>query len=182
MNKVAGNFHFAPGKSFQHANMHVHDLALFPQGIFNVSHVINTLSFGDSYPGIVNPLDGQTRYIGDSVADVYGASGMYMYYTKVVPTTYTYINGTTVSTNQFSVTEHYRTLQQRDGTGLPGVFFFYDLSPIMVKFNEERKSFFHFVTQLCAILGGVFTVSSMIDRLFFVGINHVQKQRAGKLI
>lgn len=25
VNKVAGNFHFAPGKSFQHSNMHVHD-------------------------------------------------------------------------------------------------------------------------------------------------------------
>lgn len=26
VNKVAGNFHFAPGKSFQQGNMHVHDL------------------------------------------------------------------------------------------------------------------------------------------------------------
>jgi hypothetical protein len=26
VNKVAGNFHFAPGKSFQHGSMHVHDL------------------------------------------------------------------------------------------------------------------------------------------------------------
>lgn len=26
MNKVAGNFHFAPGKSFQQHNVHIHDL------------------------------------------------------------------------------------------------------------------------------------------------------------
>ena len=127
-------------------------------------------------------MDGQSRHIGNVNTDIYSAAGMYMYYTKVVPTQYTYLNGTTVSTNQFSVTEHYRSLQQRDGTGLPGIFFFYDLSPIMVKFNEQRKSFIHFITQLCAILGGVFTVSSMIDRLMYAGINAVKKQQAGKLI
>jgi hypothetical protein len=38
VNKVAGNFHFAPGKSFQHAHMHVHDLAGYPVAKFNVSH------------------------------------------------------------------------------------------------------------------------------------------------
>jgi hypothetical protein len=36
VNKVAGNFHFAPGKSFQQANMHVHDLQAFQKDSFNV--------------------------------------------------------------------------------------------------------------------------------------------------
>lgn len=38
VNKVAGNFHFAPGKSFQQANMHVHDLQAFQKDSFNVCH------------------------------------------------------------------------------------------------------------------------------------------------
>lgn len=29
VNKVAGNFHFAPGRSYQQGNMHVHDIAPF---------------------------------------------------------------------------------------------------------------------------------------------------------
>ena len=66
---------------------------------------------------------------------------------------------------QFSVTEHFRSVSSREGQGLPGVFFFYELSPIMVKFTETRKSLPHFLTQLCAILGGVFTVAGMLDRL-----------------
>lgn len=37
VNKVAGNFHFAPGKSFQQANVHVHDLLPFGKDSFNVS-------------------------------------------------------------------------------------------------------------------------------------------------
>ena len=44
--QVAGNFHFAPGKSFQQGNMHVHDLVPFPTKNFDMSHHINKLSFG----------------------------------------------------------------------------------------------------------------------------------------
>lgn len=35
----------------------------------------------------------------------------------------------------------------------------------MVSFNETSPTFSHYVTQLCAIIGGVFTVTGMIDRL-----------------
>lgn len=39
VNKVAGNFHFAPGKSFQQSGVHVHDLLAFQKDSFNVSHI-----------------------------------------------------------------------------------------------------------------------------------------------
>ena len=61
VNKVAGNFHFAPGKSFQHQHMHVHDLAAYQQQIFNVTHRIDALSFGEPFPGQINPLDGANK-------------------------------------------------------------------------------------------------------------------------
>src|SRR5690606_22433669 len=34
VNKVAGNFHFAPGKSFQQQHMHVHDLQPFSKSVW----------------------------------------------------------------------------------------------------------------------------------------------------
>jgi hypothetical protein len=166
---VAGNFHFAPGKSFQHAHMHIHDLAAFSAGMFNVSHTINTLSFGERFPGAVNPLDQQFRSSQDT-------GGMFSYYTKVVPTTYSNISGGELSTNQFSVTEYYNPTGEKKGQGLPGVFFYYELAPIMVKFQEQRSSFAHFLTQLCAILGGVFTVAGMIDKLVYHGVRHLEKK------
>lgn len=61
VNKVAGNFHFAPGKSFQQHHMHIHDLQPFKNLKFNMSHTINRLSFGREFPGIVNPLDSATK-------------------------------------------------------------------------------------------------------------------------
>ena len=70
---------------------------------------------------------------------------MYQYFIKVVPTKYEYLNKTVIDTNQFSSTEHFRKIEglQR---GLPGVFFFYDLSPIMVTFAERSSSFLELVT------------------------------------
>ncbi len=51
----------------------------------------------------------------------------------MVPTVYSYINNQTVSTNQFSVTENFRESLPGPGRSLPGVFFFFDLSPIKVR-------------------------------------------------
>ena len=67
-----------------------------------------------------------------------------------------------VRTNQFSVTKHHKGVNPwAGGSGLPGVFFMYDLSPMMVQITEHRRSFFHFLTGVCAIVGGVFTGEHM---------------------
>ncbi|CAN6899206.1 unnamed protein product [Brassica oleracea var. botrytis] len=125
VNKVAGNFHFAPGKSFHQAGVHVHDLLAFQKDSFNISHKINRLTFGDYFPGVVNPLD-KVQWSQDT------PNAMYQYFIKVVPTVYTDISGHTIQSNQFSVTEHVKSSEAGQLQSLPGVFFFYDLSPIKV--------------------------------------------------
>eukprot|EP01111_Echinosteliopsis_oligospora_P002808 TRINITY_DN1439_c0_g1_i1.p1 TRINITY_DN1439_c0_g1~~TRINITY_DN1439_c0_g1_i1.p1 ORF type:complete len:384 (-),score=111.29 TRINITY_DN1439_c0_g1_i1:153-1304(-) len=173
VNKVAGNFHFAPGKSFQQHHMHVHDLQPFKWAEFNLSHTIVRLSFGKEYPGIVNPLDEVAKQEN-------GGAGMFQYFVKVVPTIYQGLDGTYINTNQFSVTEHYKALSVKgegnSGHGLPGVFFMYDLSPIMVKFTEKQRSFPHFLTSVCAIVGGVFTVAGIIDSLVYHSMRTLKKK------
>jgi hypothetical protein len=42
----------------------------------NVSHVIHDLSFGPTYPGVHNPLDGSERILHDT-------SGTFKYFLKV---------------------------------------------------------------------------------------------------
>lgn len=46
---------------------------------------------------------------------------------------------------------------------------------MLVKYVEYRKPFTHFLTDLCAIIGGVFTVAGMID-----GIIYSTSARIGK--
>lgn len=173
VNKVAGNFHFAPGHGFQNSHMHTHDLSAFRAGVFNVTHTIEHLSFGTDFPGIINPLDNSRKVVSSGGA-------IYQYFVKVVPTTYRYLNGTVLETNQFSVTEHVTNVKAKEGQGLPGVFFFYELSPIKVIVSEEQRSFLHFVTQLCAIIGGVFTVAGLVDRILYSSLIQLEKAQIGK--
>ncbi|KAL8625220.1 Endoplasmic reticulum-Golgi intermediate compartment protein 3 [Nucella lapillus] len=170
VNKVAGNFHFAPGKSFQQHHVHVHDIQAFGGQKFNISHHINHLSFGNNYPGIVNPMDG-----AHEAAEEWQM--MFQYYVKVVPTTYISLTTEALYTNQFSVTKHSK---QGAGEGneekLPGVFFIYELSPMMVKYTEKQRSFMHFVTGICAIIGGIFTVAGLIDALIYQSTKAIQRK------
>jgi hypothetical protein len=87
--------------------------------------------------------------------------------------------------------------------GLPGVFFMFDISPILVQLSEQRRSFLHFLTGVCAIVGGVFTglcedigffsgtllttltscatVAGIIDSVVYNGLRSWQKkQQLGK--
>ena len=50
----------------------------------------------------------------------------------MVPTLFTSASNKTIATNQYSVTEHFKPSDVVAGHNLPGVFFFYDLSPIKV--------------------------------------------------
>ncbi|KAL5992353.1 hypothetical protein ACLOJK_013270 [Asimina triloba] len=123
-----------------------------PDLIDQISHRINRLSFGDYFPGVVNPLDG-VQWIQET------PHGMYQYFIKVVPTVYTDIDGHTIQSNQlalaqFSMTEHFRSgVRGGQMHSLPGVFFFYDLSPIKVTYSEHHVAFLHFLTNVCAIIG-----------------------------
>eukprot|EP00047_Mylnosiga_fluctuans_P011784 m.22809 g.22809 ORF g.22809 m.22809 type:complete len:437 (-) comp3803_c0_seq1:132-1442(-) len=175
VNKVAGNFHFAPGKSFQQHNIHIHDMQHLGRSLFNMSHVIRRLSFGHEYPGLVNPLDGHAE-ISDKPA-----SAMYQYFVKVVPTRYKKASGQTISTNQYSVTTHTRFINTAFGEqGLPGVFVMFDMSPILVSLTESRRSFMHFLTSVCAIVGGIFTVAGMIDSIIHHSLRTWRKNQLGK--
>jgi len=160
VNKVAGNFHVAPGKAFQSAQGQlVHEFKPFDTHTYNVSHQIHSLSFGVHYPNRVNPLDGATAILRNG-------SGVFQYFVKVVPTTYHFASSgkRSIESCQYSVTDQFKSAHDPSkGFVLPGVFFIYDISPIMVKFTEKQPSFTYFLTSLCAIVGGVFTVAGIID-------------------
>ncbi|KAK8672714.1 hypothetical protein V6N13_111078 [Hibiscus sabdariffa] len=148
--RVAGNFHI----SVHGLNIYVAQMIFGGATHVNVSHVIHDLSFGPKYPGIHNPLDDTVRILHDT-------SGTFKYYIKIVPTEYRYISKEVLPTNQFSVSEYFSPMNQFDRTW-PAVYFLYDLSPITVTIKEERRSFLHFITRLCAVLGGTFALTGPI--------------------
>eukprot|EP00934_Nitzschia_sp_Nitz4_P001586 Nitzschia sp. Nitz4//scaffold62_size106224//104308//105701//NITZ4_004376-RA/size106224-augustus-gene-0.107-mRNA-1//-1//CDS//3329555916//1586//frame0 len=161
-----GNFHLAPGRdSSQMVETgqvsNIFDLLMKTFDQWNVSHTVHKIRFGEEYPGHVHQLDEQSRNVGDTY-------GMYQYYFKIVPTRYQFLNGTTIETNQFSVTEHLRHVNPGSGRGLPGVFMFYEISPLHVEIVEGyRKGWIAFFTSVCAIVGGVVTTMGMLDQFLY---------------
>ncbi|KAK9834322.1 hypothetical protein WJX81_007031 [Elliptochloris bilobata] len=123
----------------------------------NSSHVIHKLSFGASeFPGQVNPLDGFRRFVDTD-------SGTFKYFLKVVPTEYADLQGKRLQGNQYAVTEYYTPVHKGD-THMPAVWFVYDISPISVSIARTRRSLAHLLVRCCAVVGGVFAVTGMIDR------------------
>jgi hypothetical protein len=59
---------------------------------------------------------------------------------------------------------------------MPGLFVMYDMSPVAIRFVEHRRSFAHFLTGVCAIVGGVFTVASLIDRVVYNSLRSFKKK------
>lgn len=175
VNKVAGNFHLAPGRSFQQGAAHVHDLTPFTGRTFDLTHTVHSLSFGEPYPGMHNPLDG-AHVLQRGYENPLGQHGMYQYFLKVVPTTYTDLRNQSLATNQYSVNEHFKPIPEMTNTNVPGIFFYYDLSPIKVVKKERRTPFVEFVTSTCAIVGGVFTISGIVDALIYHGQKVVKKK------
>lgn len=80
--QVAGNFHLAPGRSFQQGSQHVHDLSPFVDHTFDLTHTVHGLSFGQPYPGMRNPLDGAQKAMR-GYDNPLGQHGMYQYFLKV---------------------------------------------------------------------------------------------------
>jgi hypothetical protein len=72
--KIQGEFHIAFGRKAEAVNdNHIHRFNIQELLMFNASHVINRLSFGDDFPGVLQPLDGVSK-ITEKL------SGRYMYF------------------------------------------------------------------------------------------------------
>lgn len=171
VNRVGGSFHIAPGKSFTINHVHVHDVQPYSSSVFNTTHYINHLSFGTDIEGAnTAPLDGVKGVAKEGAV-------MSQYYLKIVPTMYVKLDGTVLHSNQFSVTRHQKSVSNiHSESGMPGAFFSYELSPLMVKYTEKERSIGHFATNICAIIGGVFTVAGILDALLYHSLNVFQNK------
>lgn len=53
---------------------------------------------------------------------------------------------------------------------LPAIYFRFDLSPITVKYWQYKEDFVHFFVQICAIIGGVFAMTGLLDSVIHKGM------------
>ncbi|WFD28178.1 ER-derived vesicles protein erv46 [Malassezia nana] len=200
VNKVVGNFHLSPGRTFQHNSIHSHDLVPYLQGsgdeVHHFGHIIHEFSFGAVDEFAMSKTSRARRYgtlkerlnIKDALSNTRmhteESSYMFQYFLKVVPVDVHRLNGYHAQTYQYSVTSYERDLgydptlradHPGDGSGhviksvegVPGVFFNYEISPLRVVQTEWRHSFWHLLSNLCALIGGIVTIAGLVDGLIY---------------
>lgn len=138
VNKVVGNFHLSPGRSFSRNNVHTHDILPYLKGTgeehHDFSHTIHEFSFGaeDEYSLLsqsdsAKPMGKSVKQKLDIIDPLRGLKAqtkqseyMYQYFTKVVATEYRTLAGSRSSTFQYSATTYERDLSPAALFGLPG--------------------------------------------------------------
>jgi len=177
--RVTGSFHIAPASKAT-AGSRIGALMLQPAKLamedvahFNVTHQIRRLSFGLDFPGQRNPLDQVWSHSPSGAA-------ISRYFLKVVPTTYEFIDGGVVRTNQFSVTHYFKALDETSSM-LPSLSFTFGLTPLRVQKTERRGgSLLGFFTRCAATIGGLFTVAGILDGVVYQSSKHFVKMQQGK--
>jgi hypothetical protein len=94
---------------------------------------------------------------------------------KIVPTTYEDLSGTKLVAYQY--TYAYRSYESES----PELRFSFSFHPYSIKYYETRPPVYHFLTTVCAIVGGTFTVAGIIDSCIFSATEIFKKFELGKL-
>ncbi|GBF88593.1 hypothetical protein Rsub_01308 [Raphidocelis subcapitata] len=162
--RVAGRMHFAVHQqSFVDMLPQMLTGHVLPR-LRNMSHTIHRCSFGPSFPGQVNPLDGTVRVEPEG-----GNGHAYKYYIKIVPSQFTSRMGAVLESNSYSVSEYALPLLQQGqaGHGKRDAFvdLVYDLSPIVMRIRQSPLGLLHFLVRLCAVVGGAVSVTRLCDGL-----------------
>eukprot|EP00164_Ancoracysta_twista_P002154 GFYU01002843.1.p1 GENE.GFYU01002843.1~~GFYU01002843.1.p1 ORF type:complete len:476 (+),score=158.73 GFYU01002843.1:50-1477(+) len=172
--RVPGNFHIASHGSKQ---------SLDP-AMLNLSHKVNHLSFGEPLSqGDKNALpsgeyEKMNRISGQLFSNNDQANITIEHYIKVVGSTYHILSGKQIAAYKFTSNTHLYTDSE-----LASAMFTYDISPLEVITVQEKMPFYHFLTSVCAIIGGMFTVIGLIDSVVFHGGEMLrQKIELGKQI
>mmetsp|Transcript_8223 Transcript_8223/g.23545 ORF Transcript_8223/g.23545 Transcript_8223/m.23545 type:complete len:347 (-) Transcript_8223:152-1192(-) len=184
VNKVPGNVHLS---TYSHSYLFG---SLYQETRnMNISHTINHISFGVDDDigyikqnmkdtGIVAPLDGVSQTVTEQKTGALIDSAIFEYYTKVVPTTYVPLDRPPLHVYQFTANSNKIVNQQ-----MPSLYIRYDFSPVTVRYTENRESLSHFLVQVCAVLGGIFTVAGLFDSCLHKSIVHLAKKaQVGKLV
>lgn len=164
--KVPGTLHFL-AKSASHS---------FDFHAMNMSHIVHHWYFGNKPSprrhaalARLHPL-GLTEDWSDKLAQqAFSSSNQkvtHEHYAQVVLTT---IHPKHSALGSYDAYEYVVHSHQYNSDNIPAARFSYSQSPIQIMVSEEKRAWYHFVTTLCAIIGGVYVVAGMIDSLIHGG-------------
>jgi len=164
VNRVPGNFHIEARSKHHNLN----------PALANLSHIVNELSFGPPLtkamsrrlellpkayfdPTTVEPVNGYS-YKNTALHQAYH------HYIKVVST---HIEAGPRYSGKDSILVyqmvHSAQIMQYVEGEVPEARFSYDLSPMSVSLSKKGRQWYEFITSICALIGGTFTVVGLLS-------------------
>ena len=137
--------------------------------------MITELSFGPHYPSLLNPLD-------KTIAETPGHYHKFQYFLSVVPTLYTKgraafdaytLNPSApnarhsrnaIFTNQYAATSQSGPIPESPYL-VPGIFFKYNIEPILLLVSEERTGFLSLMIRLINTVSGVLVTGGWVYQI-----------------
>ena len=149
--------------------------------VMNVSHHVDRMEFlsTSETPRLRNVVGLEQRSgLLSSSYKMHGELATLKHYLKVVPFRYAFLDGEQQHTYLYKANYneyHPRKLEWYEGIAdayvdtdlVPNAAFHYDISPVMVVMREETQSFSSFVTKICAVIGGIYTVVGLLDNVLY---------------
>ncbi|KAK6154408.1 hypothetical protein DH2020_008656 [Rehmannia glutinosa] len=159
----------------------------FDASQMNMSHVISHFSFGKKIsPREMSDMKRVLPYLGGSYDRLTGLSYISNPSDSNANVTiehYLQVVKTEVMTRSYKLVEEYEYTAHSSlvhSLHIPAAKFHFELSPMQVLITENSKSFSHFITNLCAIIGGVFTVAGILDSILHNTVRLMKKVELGK--
>ncbi|CAK8577186.1 unnamed protein product [Lathyrus sativus] len=163
------------------------DAHSFDASQMNMSHVVDHLTFGKKVmPRALSDVKHWIPYIGRNHDRLNGRSFINTRDLEGNVTIDHYIQAvkTEVITRKgYKLIEEYEYTAHSNvahSINIPVARFHLELSPMQVLITENQKSFSHFITNICAIIGGVFTVAGILDSILHNTMRAMKKIELGK--
>lgn len=182
LKKVPGNFHIST-----HAYGDVVEHILRSNKELNFQFQILHLSFGDrdqlnnvmtrvKRAGVFNPLDNTGYTQVENIPQ--GYSSVINFYMSAVSAVVKEQNGRVHRAYQFTASNDRGYHMYRSQ---PAAYFRFEISPITLIYKLERENFLQFLVYICAIVGGIYTISGIVDSILHKSMLIVFKDKIGKL-
>ncbi|CAD8068774.1 unnamed protein product [Paramecium sonneborni] len=172
VNRVRGKISFGPHRSHSYigavGNIHLP---------LDYSHKFIQFTFGDENAlkkvksmfkqGQLESLAGTQRIKKYELAS---QSMQHEHFINIIPTHYTLLNKSTYSVFQYTANHNEVRSHNYPSTQLR-----YDFAPTTVTYWQSKEDILHFLVQICAVIGGIFTVSSMIEASVYKAMRSLLK-------
>lgn len=173
VNKVPGNIHIS-----YHPFRNVWDFLVESQPEefkkLRLVHKMNYMFFGDKNFPVeeLNSFEIFPHTEFPNFIEKNNKLANYDYYVKILPNLLIAENGVTKMNYQYSLSSNNRKSEDDE---MAIIMINYDMSEVTTMITKKRIHFLHFLTQVCAIIGGVFVVFSIINRIILSIFNISEK-------